>query len=265
MKDTVMNNHKGPKVLFVDIETRPMLGYFFGIWEQNIGINQIAEDTETIAWSAKWAHEDKLYYSDCRNNKKAKAFLKPIWELLDQADIVVWHNGDKFDFKHLNTAFVLADLGLPSPYRKFDTLKVVRKYFAFPSYKLEYVAKRFKCKNLKSGHKKFPGMELWLQCLVNNLAAWKEMEHYNKQDVRVLEEVYYKLIPYDTSINFAVFNNGEHICSCGSKELRNKGTTITNNGVYQRFKCKKCGKHFQDKVNELTTEQRKQLKKPLKY
>ena len=256
--------HTGPKILFVDVETRPMLGYFFGIWDQNIGTNQIeeGEDTEIIAWGAKWAHDDKMYYSDLRDGKSYKKFMQPIWDLLNAADVVVWYNGDKFDFKHLNTAFVIgADLKLPNSYTKFDALKCVRKHFAFPSYKLEYVAKRFKCKHQKSKHKKFPGMDLWIQCLKDNKEAWKEMEEYNKKDVLVLEEVYYKLIPYDSSINFSVFNEDQkHVCSCGSTQLSKNGLKRLQNGVYQRYTCKKCGKESRGKENLMSTEVRKELK-----
>lgn len=49
----------------------------------------------------------------------------------------------------------------------------------------------------KSAHKKFPGFELWKQCLARNKEAFKEMEQYNKMDVLSLEELYTKISPWD--------------------------------------------------------------------
>lgn len=258
-----------PKILMVDIETAPMLGYIWGLFDQNIGLNQIHTDWHVLSWAAKWYDPSgkvsyPMMYMDQRNAKdleNEKVILEGIWKLLDEADIVVGHNSKRFDVKKLNARFIVHKMQPPSPFRQLDTLTIAKKHFAMTSNKLEYLADKLGCKLKKMKTKKFPGFELWKQCLAKNKEAFKEMELYNKRDVEVLEEVYEKLIPWDSSINFSVYNGGEHVCSCGSTSLRNKGVTVTNTGIFQRFKCKKCGKHFQDKINELSPEQRKAMKK----
>ena len=35
---------KKPRILFFDIETAPMLGYMWSLWDQNLGLNQIKQD-----------------------------------------------------------------------------------------------------------------------------------------------------------------------------------------------------------------------------
>jgi hypothetical protein len=49
-----MKKLKGPKVLFIDIETAPILARVWNIWEENIGLNQIEMDWSILAFAAKW-------------------------------------------------------------------------------------------------------------------------------------------------------------------------------------------------------------------
>lgn len=264
-----MSKSTYPKILLVDIETAPLLAYCWGLFDQNVGLNQIHTDWHLLSWAAKWHDPEgkKKYptmYMDQRNAKdleNEKVILEGIWKLLDEADIVVGHNSKRFDVKKLNARFIAHGMKPPSPYRQIDTLTIAKKHFAMTSNKLEYLAEKLGCKLKKMKTKKFIGFELWKECLAKNKEAFKEMELYNKRDVHVLEEVYNKLIPWDNSINFAVYNNGDHVCSCGSAHLIKKGITATNTGIFQRYKCKKCGKAFQDKINELSLEQRKAMKK----
>jgi hypothetical protein len=256
------------KILLFDIETAPILSYVWGIWDQNVGLNQISKDSHILSWAAKW-HDPEgkinypMLYADQRAAKdieNEKEMLKGMWSLLDAADIVITQNGKRFDIKRLNARFMIHGMGRPSNYRQIDTLQEAKKHFAFTSNKLEYLAKILKCESKKLTKRKFAGFELWTECLVGNKEAWKEMEKYNKQDVTVLEEVYIKLRPWIDVINFSVFH-GENVCSCGSKHFISKGVHATNSGIFKRFKCKACGKPSYEKQNLLTPEKRKSLRK----
>lgn len=252
-----------PKILLLDIETSPLITYTWGLYDQNIGLNQVKKESNILAWSAKWLDGKEMFYHDQENVKdmsNEKEILRKLWKLLDEADVVIGHNVRRFDLRRINGRFLKYELGRPSDYRIIDTLSICRKNFDLLSNKLEWVAEYLKCKNRKLTKRKFAGMSLWIECLDKNPEAWIEMEQYNKQDVIVLEEVYKKLRVWDDSINFSVYNEGKHMCSCGSCDLIKKGPTATNTGIFQRYKCKKCGKPFKTKVNELTAEQKKQLK-----
>jgi RNase_H superfamily len=258
----------GPKILIFDIETSPLISYTWGIWDQNVGLNQIKEDWYVLAWSAKWLDDppSQIMYQDQRNQKDIsndKKLMESIWVLLDAADIVITQNGKAFDVKKLNTRFVLHGMEPPSSYRHIDTKQLASKHFAFTSNKLEYMTSKLCTKYKKLSHKKFPGFSLWTECLKGNEDAWNEMEKYNKYDVLSLEELYHKLAPWDNSINFGVYTDEvEQKCSCGSeKELQKKGYAYTAAGKYQRFKCLDCGKQYQNKQNLLSLEKRKELKK----
>jgi hypothetical protein len=84
----------------------------------------------------------------------------------------------------------------------------------------------------------------------------------NILDILSLEELYNKLIPWDNSINFNVYNDDlDHSCKCGSESFLSKGYAYTNNGKYKRFICKQCGACTQSKQNLLTKEKRASLRK----
>lgn len=241
-----------PRVLLFDIETAPILGYVWRLWDQNVALNQIHSDWYVLAWAAKWLDDDEVLYMDQRfadNIEDDKAILKVIWKLLDKADVVITHNGKAFDQKKLNARFILQGMKPPSSFRHIDTKLLAKKHFAFTSNRLEYLSDKL-CKTKKLKHSKYPGFELWKACLAGDVKAWAEMEAYNKQDVLALEELYRKLSPWDTSVSFGAVN-AEHVCQCGGRELKRYGWCYSNNAKYQRYKCKLCGAEFRDKANAI--------------
>ena len=133
-----------PKILIYDIETAPILGYVWGLWQNNVGLNQIESDWYALSWSAKWlgSPEDEVMYMDQRHAKNIEddsKMLKDIWKLLDEADIVITQNGKKFDQKKLNARFIMHGMKPPNSYRHIDTLQIAKRVFGFTSNKLEYM------------------------------------------------------------------------------------------------------------------------------
>lgn len=260
-----MKKNKGPKVLILDIETSPIISYTWGIWDQNVGLNQIKQDWNVIAWAAKWLDEpaSKIIYKDQRSANDIhndKQLLRKLWDLLDKADIIVTQNGKAFDEKKLNARFILQGFQPPSSFKHIDTKQIAKKKFGFTSNKLEYLSENLCNKYKKLTKRKFAGFELWKECLARNLNAWKEMEKYNKLDILSLEELYKKLIPWDNSINFSLYSDDlEYICSCGHTKLQKNGVTYTAVGRYQRYRCGNCGKEVRGSQNLLTKEKRKSI------
>jgi len=260
------SNKDQPKILLFDIETAPMLGYVWSLWENNVALNQLYSDWYVLSWSAKWLGdpEDKVMYMDQRNEKNIendKKILKGIWKLLNEADIVIGQNSKTFDHKKLNARFILNGIKPPSSYRHIDTKILAKRHFSFTSNKLEYMTDKLCTKFKKLKHAKFSGFSLWRECLKGNIEAWKEMEEYNKYDVLSLEELYYKLIPWDNSINFNVYSNSvETICTCGNKKFKENGFAYTNSGKFQKYTCTNCGSELRSKINLLSKDKRKNLK-----
>lgn len=204
-------------------------------------------------------------YEDQRNSKDLesgeKKILKKIWNLLDEADVVIGHNSKKFDRKKLNAKFIKHGFLSPSSYKQIDTLDLVKKHFAFASNKLEALTEELCTVHKKSKHKKFPGFELWKECLLGNIEAWKEMEQYNKEDVFSLEELYKKLIAWDDSINFNLYTDSlVNICKCTSVDFKKNGFYYTGVSKFQRWKCIKCGSETRDRKNLFDKEKMKSLR-----
>lgn len=259
------NNKQGPKILFVDIETKPILAWVWGLFDQNVSLNQIKEDWCIISWAAKWFDSDKVFQADLRkgiNNKNEKQMLKDIWSLLDEADIVVGQNSKSFDVKKLNEQFLKYDMGKPSPYKQEDTLVMSKRNFSPTSQKLEYRSKSLNKKYKKMDHSKFPGFELWKECISGNQVAWKEMATYNIFDVLSTEEYYNILKPWGSSINHDVYREDfKNICSCGSYNLIKRGFTYSNSGKFQIYQCTSCKSYTSSKTNLLNKDKKASLRK----
>jgi hypothetical protein len=225
------------KILLLDIESSPNTAHVWGLWQQNVSINQLMESSYVLCYAAKWLGDKEVIF-DSVHQSKPKTMLKGIHGLLDSADAVVHYNGTKFDIPTLNKEFLLHSFNPPSPYKQIDLLRVVRSNFRFPSNKLDYVAQRL---NLGKKHE-HEGHELWVKCMNGDKDAWKRMEKYNIQDVVLLESLYGALRPWIKSHpNYNLFSD-DHVCpNCGSSSLQRRGTAISATGTYQRYQCRSCG------------------------
>ena len=245
----------GVRILALDIETAPAKVYTWGLYEQNIGTNQIVDDGYVLCWCAKWLGEKKimsdalpnytLYTKSPRNDRE---IAKSIWKVLDQAHIVVTHNGNKFDLKWLNTIFVKHGLPPATNYKSVDTYSEVKRRFHFISNKLDFI-----CKKLGLGQKiRTGGFELWEDVLAGKKSAWSKMVTYCKRDVQILENLYLVLRPHMYAHpNIAVYEDGEVVkCpACGSLRYKNHGRVHLKKGIYMRLICRDCRKAFYDPSN----------------
>lgn len=264
---TVKAEAKPVKVLIFDIETAPMEAYIWGLFNQNISLEMVKQHTTVLSWSAKWLHDpaDKVMYSDVRHKEDKrddKELVQLIWSLLDEADVVLTQNGERFDVPKLNYRFAVHGLKPPSSFKHIDTLKIAKKTFGFDSNKLAHMTKLFCEKYVKLDHKKYAGSALWTECLKGNMDAFKEMELYNKVDVLSLEELYVDhFMKWDSTLNFASFQEELSFrCNCGSDSFTHKGYVRTKKSKFKRWICDNCGKEHRDSQNLFTKEQRQLLK-----
>jgi DNA polymerase III, epsilon subunit and related 3''-5'' exonucleases len=236
----------GPRTLVVDIETAPILARVWRTFKENVGLNQIEHDWYILSYSAKWLGEKKVFYQDqskAADIEDDRALLTGLYGFLDEADIVVAHNGRRFDVPKINARLITLGFKPPSPYKVHDTLDIAKKNFKFTSNRLEFLTSTL-CTEKKMLHGKFPGFELWKQCMQGNQAAWREMKKYNIQDVKSLEELYLKLRAWDPRGPVAGVYDDLDIpaCSkCGSHHVHRRGTYRTQVGEYQRYQCLDCG------------------------
>ena len=261
-----MSNYAKPKILLVDIETWPIEALVWQLYDQNVSINQIKKDWSIMAWSAKWLEKSKIYYQDVskqRNYRDDSKILVKLWELFDEADIIVGQNSKKFDTKKINARFIINNIKggqPPSTYRQEDTKQMAKQIFGFTSNRLEYMSKALALKIQKLVKREFSGQELWNECASRNKRAWAEMKRYNIADLKSTEELYLKLRPWATKINVNVFHKmHDNVCHCGGKEFLSYGFAYNNQGKFQRLRCKKCGAPWRIMENELSLKKRKKM------
>jgi uncharacterized protein YprB with RNaseH-like and TPR domain len=230
------------RVLILDIETSPLLVYVWNLKDQYVGLNQMVQDWHIMAWSAKWLGKpaSSIQYYDQRNLKAGNdlPILRPLWKLLDEADIVITQNGKAFDAKKINARFMLHGMNPPSAYQHLDTYLIAKRVASFTSHSLEYLAERFCSKYKKLSHAGFPGLSLWVECLKGNGKAWDEMKLYNIHDVLATEELYKKMSAWVPQS----MPNPVH--SCPRRYAVKWDKRRNNDGIYQVYKCKKCTHKF---------------------
>lgn len=233
----------GPKILFLDIETFPMLFYAWESYEARA--LRVVENTSVASWSAKWMGGPQITKAICDykgykpHSRDDKKLLEDLWKLLDEADIVVAHNGIRFDVKKLNYRFLVHRLGVPSPYRVVDTLREVKRVAAFDSHRLNELARQLEIgEKMRTG-----GADLWFDCLEGKPAAWAKMKRYNAKDVYpLLEKLYEDLLPWMVNHpNHGMWTGISSCPRCGSTKLQSRGKARATTRTYQRFQCQGCG------------------------
>lgn len=250
---------KSAKILLFDIETAPMEVYVWQLRQSGwISPDNIIKDWSILTWSAKWLFEPDVISEKVTPDMAAQRVDQPVlqglWDLLDEADIAIAHNGARFDVRRINARFAVAGMTPPMPYRVIDTLRIARRRFDFSSYKLDYINKLFGI-----GTKTETKFELWKRCVTGDAAAIDEMDVYCQNDVKILEEQYLAVRPWITGHpNLALFiDTTEEICTnCGSELLDWKGKYITPAGRYKAFRCTSCGAIGRSRYSDLTKEDR---------
>lgn len=172
--------------------------------------------------------------------------VKTLHKILSEADVVCGHNSDKFDIKKINTRFLYYDLPPIGKKLQIDTLKLAKRYFSITSNSLSYIA------DFLNISKKGNSPD-WSKVIEGDEEEIRKMRIYNKQDVKVLEEVYLKLRKFDVNhpdLSLItpvrdIEGNIIHSCKiCNSVHVIKNGKIYYPRSVRQRYLCKDCGYTF---------------------
>lgn len=230
-----------PRILFLDIETKPALVYTFGIRDQHIGHKQIAQDGGTICVGVKWAGERKVtVLSEWEHGYSG--MIAETHRLISEADAVCTYNGARFDIPKLMGCFLLEGLAPPPPPTQLDIYLAVRKLGLICN-KLDYVAPL-----LGFGAKvKHEGLQMWIDVMAGDPKAQRRMAKYCAGDVRLLEQVYERVKPYVHNHPHLHSGGALQCGSCGSQRTQSRGVRRTRASFIQRYQCQACGSWFDGK------------------
>jgi hypothetical protein len=238
-----------PRVCYYDLENAPSLGWYYDRYKEG---NIVADEADwfmlSFAW--QWMGEKKVhvkalcdYPSYAKNKKDDSALVKDLWKLFDEADILIAHNGDRFDRRKSNTRFLGLGLGAPSPYKTIDTLKIARRQFMMGSNSLASIG------NFLGLGGKMPttGWHTWRGCIDGDPKAWGLLKKYNKRDVILGRQVYEKLREWAPNHpDLRVYDGRPGCPSCLSTNVQKRGTRVRRTRMVQTYQCQNpsCGSYF---------------------
>lgn len=187
--------------------------------------------------------QDRSYHAGSDNDFYV---VRRLFELFDQAEVLVGQNHERFDIKKANERFLVHGFKPPSPYATIDTKRIWNQNFS-GSASLKYMARKADVAlKADSG-----GFATWLGCMNNERAAWEKMETYNIADVIATSEVFTKILPwadmkYSRSVNFGHYRPGKFACPrCMNTEdeegFQKRGWHGTGASRFQTYLCKRCG------------------------
>lgn len=235
------------KVLIFDVETLPIVAYVWKVWQEDIPDVRIIKDWCILSWSAKWLHDDKII-SDVLTKREAltrndERLVENFWLLLNEADVVVAHNGKRFDIKRVNTRFWKHKMKKPSSYKVIDTLASVKSVFS-----LNHNSQNAVAKFLDIQEKLDTEFQLWEDCDHGVTDALHYMVDYNEQDVRMLEEIYLSMrewIPNHPDLK--VYQGVTEGCPvCLSTSYQDIGYYVAKKKRYPEHRCDDCGSIWHD-------------------
>jgi len=246
-KPKALAETKVPKVLIVDIETLPLIGYAFNPWQTNITLGHLIKDFCILSYSAKWLGDDKII-SDVLTPTEAQKrndarILQGVWKLFESADVVVTHNGKRFDIKKLNARFWKNKMSRPSSYKVVDTLTSARSVFGLTYNSVAAIAKF-----IGADEKLDTAFGLWVACDMGDIESLQYMREYNEQDVETQEEIYMEMRGWiENHPDLRVYTNSSDACPVCLKTNHHKiGLYHANKNKYVEHRCDNCGTVWHD-------------------
>jgi len=234
------------KILLLDIEVSPNVGYFWSAgYKLNIGYESIEEERKIICICYKWLNEPDCHSVVWSKGKSDKKVVQDIVKVIAEADFIVGHNIKKFDIKWIRTRCFFHKIAMPTGFKCIDTLTKARSNFYFNSNRLDYVAK-FMGSQGKDDKISYSD---WIKITKSNdPESLAKMVEYCKQDVFELEKVYNELnLHIQTDYHKGVENGHKrYTCpKCSSRNIIMKANSISAAGIKtKRCKCNSCQYHY---------------------
>lgn len=237
-----LNRALSPTVILIDIETSPNIGYTWGKYDQTV-IKPI-RGWEILSFAYKELGKQPtrcIARPDFPKDKSDKSITRAVWGILNSADVVIAHNGDRFDVIKLRAKFVQHGLDPITPFKTIDTKKIAKSHFGFYSNSLNDIARELGIgQKIETG-----GFDLWERCMAGDAAAWRKMIAYNKMDVVLLEKVYERLKAwYPSHPNLALYEDREGCPVCSSLKVQRRGWRINQVRKALRYQCQDCRHWF---------------------
>lgn len=228
-----------PKILTVDIERLPGLAR---VWDQKtrfVPISNFTRLPSLLCFSAKWLGSKQVEFYSAWDD--AEQMVNRSWELYDEADAVITFNGRRFDNKHLRSEWLVSGMTPPSPWKDIDLYQIAASQYGFESKSLVHLCYRLGLES-KAGRYDAVAAE---KCLDGDPAAQKMMARYNKQDVRITEAAYLRMLGWIHNHPMLATPSSDDDALCNKcpdgGDLERRGTYLAQQIRYVRYQCRQCG------------------------
>lgn len=241
---------KNPKIVLWDVETSGITATTWNLYPEYISYENMIDDwfMISVAWkelgktkidAVSVLDDPKRFKKNCKDDYYV---IKTVRDALEDVDILIAFNGDRFDTKMFNSRLIAH--GLP-PLPKIvyiDPLKEVKKVAKFTSHRLDFLSTAL----TGEGKMQTPS-GTWKKAMNGDREAITLMARYNKVDVKKLEEVYLKLRPYFKSHPNVATIDTCNCPTCNSNKTKKDGIRMRASGIrVQTYRCLDCGSHFSD-------------------
>lgn len=253
-----LSEKKKPVIKVVDVETAPEVVYTFRRFKAFISPEQVIKRGYLLSYSSADLYTGEV---EGRNLTHYPAFsedvsddfelTRDLWQLLDSSDIIIAHNGIKFDKAYISQRMAFHGFPPPSPYIVVDTLRAFKKTFALPSNALKEGCLYFETENFKLDNE---GFSLWKACHEGDVDAFGRMQTYNDGDVLSLRDLYLRIlawIPQHPNLS-AYYEDDVCRCPrCGSTDitLEDGKQYHTNVSSFEVIRCNSCKGLSRARVN----------------
>lgn len=256
----------GPVIKIVDVETAPEVVYSFRRFKAFISPEQVIKRGYLLSYSVADLHTGEVTGRNLTNYPLFDIdytddweLCQELWQVLDEADIIIAHNGYKFDRAYINQRFAFHGMTPPSHHVVVDTLKAAKKQFALPSNALKEMCLYFETESFKLDNEGFP---LWKACCEGDRDAFGRMQTYNDGDVVSLRDLYLKILPWiPQHPNVSAYYEDEvaRCPRCGSVHVHIESGKKYNTAIstFNVIRCEDCGGLSRDRVNTRSKEKMK--------
>ena len=245
------NNKKTnkPNILFWDLESSLLEGYFFRIWQENIPMRRVKKQSHLLSCQYAFNDESPVGYrltpQQVKTSDDLDVVVKMI-EAINKADIVITFNGKRFDTKLLNTRALYWGLPPVKQPKHIDLMEQAKRVFKFPSNSMQNISMYLG----EEGKLSTSGSNLWERCaeyedVIECEKALEEMLTYGLQDIVATRDLYYRFqgwmkgVPNLGTITSEITENKTLRCiHCGSADiLPMDSKTFTSVSSFDLYRC----------------------------
>lgn len=246
-----------PLILYADTENALAQAYIWRCGKQYVGYKQLRRDWHIHCAQWMWEGEDEVHHKSQhenikrwkKNHRDDYEVIKAIWDLCHKADIVVFQNGNRFDWPNIQARAMKHKL---PPIKKpmfIDTCQLMRKT-GMTSKSLGFACDFYELDNVKDGS----NYDWWIAANEGDIEACEKIVTYGDKDIKSMRDLYHRIARYfpESLPNANLWTGADFACpvpACGGEleidGVQRRGKT----SIVTAYKCKKCGAYCHDGKN----------------